>query len=77
MYPYTKISTTKKILLVDLKLFKYGIKKLFIFVFFYKFRTKRHKQVAFRKFNFRKKSWKRKTWFNTKLKNDKKITAKR
>jgi hypothetical protein len=66
LYPYTKISTTKKVLLADLKLFKYGMKKLFIFIFFYKFRTKRRKQLTLRK--FRAKFIKNKTWFNSKKK---------
>ncbi len=45
LYPYTKKSTTKRVLLVDLKLFKYNSRTLFIFVFFYKFRTKRRKET--------------------------------
>jgi len=44
-YPYTKISKTKKILLFDVKIFKYGLNKLFLFIFFYKIRTKRRKDV--------------------------------
>jgi hypothetical protein len=44
LYPYTKNSTTKRVLLVDLKLFKYSTRYLYIFVFFYKFRTKRRKE---------------------------------
>ena len=40
LYPYTKQSTTKKALIVDLKLFKYSSRQLFIFIFFYKLRTK-------------------------------------
>ncbi len=44
LYPYTKNSTTKRVLLVDLKLFKYSSRYLFLFVFFYKFRTKRSKE---------------------------------
>jgi hypothetical protein len=39
-YTYTKISRIKKILLVDLKFFRYGIEELAIFVFFYKFRKR-------------------------------------
>lgn len=44
-YSYTKISRRKKVLLFDLKLFKYNITKIFLFVFFYKLRTKRRKDV--------------------------------
>ena len=44
LYPYTKISTTKRLLIVDLKMFKYSTRFLFIFIFFYKFRTKRRKE---------------------------------
>jgi len=40
------MSTTKRVLLVDLKLFKYSHRYLFLFVFFYKFRTKRRKEFA-------------------------------
>ena len=40
LYPYTKQSTTKRALIVDLKLFKYSSNQLFIFIFFYKLRTK-------------------------------------
>lgn len=44
LYPYTKMSTTKRLLIVDLKMFKYSTRFLFIFIFFYKFRTKRRKE---------------------------------
>jgi len=44
-YPYTKISKRKRVLLFDVKLFKYDLTKIFLFVFFYKFRTKRRKDV--------------------------------
>lgn len=44
LYPYTKMSTTKRLLIVDLKLFKYNTRNLFLFIFFYKFRTKRRKE---------------------------------
>lgn len=44
-YPYTKISRRKKVLLFDLKLFKHNFTKIFIFVFFYKIRTRRRKEV--------------------------------
>lgn len=43
-YPYTKISRQKRVLLFDVKLFKYDFNKLFLFVFFYKFRTTRRKE---------------------------------
>jgi len=32
-------------LLFDVKIFKYGLNKLFLFIFFYKIRTKRRKDV--------------------------------
>lgn len=44
LFPYTKMSTTKRLLIVDLKMFKYNTRYLFIFIFFYKFRTKRRKE---------------------------------
>ena len=44
-YPYTKISKQKRVLLFDVKLFKYNLNKIFLFVFFYKFRTTRRKEV--------------------------------
>jgi hypothetical protein len=44
-YPYTKISRQKRVLLFDVKLFKYNLDKIFLFVFFYKFRTTRRKEV--------------------------------
>jgi hypothetical protein len=40
-YPYTRNSITKRVLLIDLKLFKYNARTLFLFIFFYKLRTKR------------------------------------
>lgn len=46
LYPYTKMSTTKRLLIVDLKMFKYNARFLFIFIFFYKFRTKRRKEFV-------------------------------
>ncbi len=45
-YSYTKISATKKILLVDIKFFKNAARQNIIFVFFYKMRTKRRKQFV-------------------------------
>lgn len=44
-YPYTKISRRKRVLLFDVKLFKFNLSKIFIFIFFYKFRTLRRKDV--------------------------------
>jgi len=44
-YPYTKISRQKRVLLFDVKLFKYNLNKIFLFVFFYKFRTTRRKEI--------------------------------
>lgn len=43
LYPYTKLSTTRRVLLVDLKLYKYNNRQLFLFIFFYKLRTKRRR----------------------------------
>lgn len=43
---YTKISKIKRVLLVDIKMFKQGVHQFFIFVFFYKLRTKRRKQFV-------------------------------
>ncbi len=44
-YSYTKISRRKRVFLFDVKFFKYTLNKLFLFVFFYKLRTKRRKDV--------------------------------
>jgi len=44
-FPYTKMSTTKKLIIVDLKFFKQGAKTLYLFIFFYKLRTKRRKNT--------------------------------
>lgn len=44
-YPYTKVSRQKRVLLFDVKLFKYNLNKIFLFVFFYKFRTTRRKEI--------------------------------
>ena len=55
-FPYTKMSTTKKLLVVDLKFYKQGAKTLYLFVFFYKLRTKRRKTNTF--FNLRANSTK-------------------
>jgi len=40
-YPYTKVSASTRFSLVDIRLFKQGMRRLLIFVFFYKFRSKR------------------------------------
>jgi plasmid replication initiation protein len=40
-YAYTKASGTTRLSLVDVRLFKQGMRRLYIFVFFYKFRAKR------------------------------------
>ncbi len=40
---YTRLARTKRLLLVDLKMYKQGNHQFFIFVFFYKLRTKRRK----------------------------------
>lgn len=40
-YAYTKTSGTTRVSLVDVRIFKQGMRRLLIFVFFYKFRTKR------------------------------------
>lgn len=42
---YTKISRRKKILLFDIKLFKYLYSKFFVFVLFYRMRTHRRKEI--------------------------------
>jgi hypothetical protein len=45
-YRYTKINATKRLLLVDAKIFKYGPRQIFLFVFFYKMVTKRRNSVT-------------------------------
>lgn len=44
LYNYNKLSQTKKALIVDIKLFKFGMRHLFAFVFFYKFKNKKRKE---------------------------------
>jgi hypothetical protein len=44
-YAYTKSSGTTRLSLVDVRLFKQGMRRLYIFVFFYKFRSK-HPRVS-------------------------------
>jgi hypothetical protein len=67
-FAYTKLSMTKKLLVVDLKFFKYYTNSLYLFVFFYKLRTKRRKNnIAFSS-NFKNKKitkiFTRNTWQN-------------
>jgi hypothetical protein len=45
---YTKIAKIKRILLVDLKMYKEGSNQFYIFVFFYKLRTKRRFQMKWK-----------------------------
>jgi hypothetical protein len=40
-YAYTKASGSTRLSLVDVRLFKQGMHRLYVFVFFYKFRSKR------------------------------------
>lgn len=42
---YTKISRRRKILLFDIKLFKYLYSKFFVFILFYRMRTHRRKEI--------------------------------
>ena len=66
LYPYTKLSTTRRVLLVDLKLYKYSARQLFLFVFFYKLRTKRRRSSKkYTKFS-KKQLWALKIQSNTK-----------
>lgn len=41
LYSYTKISAIKRILVVNVKLLKFSLRQLYIFLFYYKYRTKR------------------------------------
>jgi hypothetical protein len=43
LYPYVKNSATKKALLVDLKWIRAGSSQLYLFIFFYKFRTRKRR----------------------------------
>lgn len=65
-YSSTKSSWTKRVWLVDLKWFRSGLYQLYIFIFFYKFRTKKRKP----KIKFRITHWIFKKKFD--LKNEKK-----
>lgn len=56
-YSYTKNSSTKRLLLVDLKWYRAGFFQMYLFVFFYKFYSKKRRKVikrrkAKKKFNF-------------------------
>lgn len=39
-YAYTKASGASRVMLVDVRIFKQGMRRLLVFVFFYKFRAK-------------------------------------
>ncbi len=45
-YKFTKINTTKKVFLVDAKIYKNGPRQIFLFVFFYKMISKRRKNFV-------------------------------
>jgi len=49
LYPYVKNSATQKAALVDLKWFRSGISQIYLFVFFYKFRTKKRRWGVIKK----------------------------
>lgn len=66
LYPYVKNSATKKAALVDLKWIRSGISQLYLFIFFYKFRT-RKRRWDFNKFS----TTKRKTDVNSLKRNTK------
>ena len=62
LYPYVKKSATQKAALVDLKWFRAGSSQIYLFVFFYKFRTKKRRwniikkpKIKAKKFNFHSK----------------------
>ena len=46
---------TKKLLVVDLKFYKYYTNTLYLFIFFYKMRTKRRKSTSIFKTTFKQK----------------------
>lgn len=54
-YSYTKISKTKRVWLVDLKWYRLGVLQVYIFIFFYKFRTVRGHFVRKLKKKFKRK----------------------
>lgn len=70
---YTKISKIKRTLLVDLKMFKQGTHQFFIFVFFYKLRTKRRRKIKKKKFSKIKKDFNKKKEVSFIKKNEKVI----
>jgi hypothetical protein len=45
-YAYTKVSFIKNVNLVDIKFFKSGLRHIYVFVFFYKFRVKKRKVIS-------------------------------
>ncbi len=59
LYLYTKITLIKRILLVDLKLYKEGAQKFYIFVFFYKLWIKSRKKKNWFKGGLKRKNYKR------------------
>lgn len=61
LYSYTKLSAIKRILVVNVKILKFSLRQLYIFLFYYKYRTKRRSNNTVRKFNKSKGS------FNTRL----------
>jgi hypothetical protein len=48
-YSYVKNSATKRATLVELKWFRAGITQIYLFVFFYKFRTKKRRWTILKK----------------------------
>ncbi len=79
-YPYTKVSRIKKVLLIDLKFFRYGIEEFAVFIFFYKFRKRHQKKNNFFQKKEKTSGWssniKIKTKFNS-LKNKKTLLKKK
>lgn len=65
-FAYTKLSMTKKLLVVDLKFYKYYTNTLYLFVFFYKMRTKRRKNNNMFKTIFKQKKL-NKNFYSNKL----------
>lgn len=54
LYTYTRISSVRCILLVDIKLFKYSMRQVFLFVLFYKFRSTQKRRRVRRGFTNKK-----------------------
>lgn len=76
-YSSTKNSWTKRVWLVDLKWFRSGLSQMYIFIFFYKFRTRKRKPHIRRKFN-KFKVWNSfKKYLKLKLMRNKKFNKKR